>query len=208
MVVEAVDFYGMSPEDIVKYLPGKDCGSCGHEECIGFAVALSEGKAQLEDCPEMELRLRESLLGPLSIKLEVHEADSSMKTVPEGLLEINTPGPDSPVLVTGNSGATIYVLKLIFEKTPHVSVWIVPTETKGFIINHAAAMRLVTPMTIMGGLTNSAIAAKVDHRNLMIPGLCAGIERQVEMMTKWKVEVGPKSRFELPVYIVNKQEEG
>jgi len=26
MTVEKVDFYGMSPEDIVKYLPSKDCG--------------------------------------------------------------------------------------------------------------------------------------------------------------------------------------
>jgi CO dehydrogenase/acetyl-CoA synthase gamma subunit (corrinoid Fe-S protein) len=204
MVVEAVDFYGMSPEDIVKYLPGKDCGNCGKTDCLGFAKALSEGTVKVEDCPEMEMRMKESLSGALSIKLEVHEADSSMSTVPETLFEINNPGPDSPVLVTGNCAVTIYVLKLIFEKTPNVSAWVVPTETKGFTIDHAVGMRLMTPMTIMKGLTNSAVAMKVSHRNIMIPGLCAGIEKQVEMMTKWKVEVGPRSGFELPAYIVRK----
>ena len=208
MVVEAVDFYGMSPDDIIKYLPGKDCGNCGHDDCMGFAVALSEGKAKIEDCPEMEMRMKESLEGPLSIKLEVHEADSSMSTVPETLIGVNSPGPDSPVFITGNCGVTIYVLKLIFEKTPHVSAWIVPTDTKGFTVDHAAGMRLVTPMTVMRGLINSAVAGKVNHRNLMIPGLCVGIERQVEMMTKWRVEVGPRSGFELPAYIVKKSEEG
>lgn len=206
MVVEAVDFYGMSPEDIVKYLPGKDCGNCGKKDCMELAKDLSEGKAKLEDCPEMEMRMRESLSGPLSIRLEVHEADSSMSTVPDPLIELNSPGPDSPVLVTGNCNVTIYVLKLIFEKAPKASAWVVPTETKGFTIDHAAGMKLMTPMTVMRGLTNSAVAGKVGHRNLMIPGLCAGIERQVEMMTKWKVEVGPRSGFELPAYLAKKSE--
>ena len=206
MVVEAVDFYGMSPGDIVKYLPGKDCGNCGHGDCMGFAVTLSEGKAKIEDCPEMAIRTKESLAGPLSIKLEVREADSSMSTVPEALIEVNSPGPDSPVLVTGNCGVTIYMLKLIFEKTPQVSAYIVPTETKGFTVDHVTGMKLMTPMTIMRGLTNSAMASKVNHRNLMIPGLCAGIERQVEMMTKWRVELGPRSGFELPACIVKKTE--
>jgi len=171
-------------------------------------VALSEGKTTVKDCPEMALRMRESLAGALSIKLEVHDADASMNTVTDALIELNSPGPSSPVLITGNCGVTIYVLKLIFEKTPDISAYIVPTDTKGFTVDHAVAMKLVTPMTIMRGLTNSAIAGKVEHRNIMIPGLCAGIERQVETMTKWKVEVGPRSGFELPAYIVKKEEEG
>jgi acetyl-CoA decarbonylase/synthase complex subunit gamma len=207
MVVEKVDFYGMSPDDIVKYLPGKDCGSCGHKSCKAFAMALSEAKAKVKDCPEMALRMSDSLAGALSIRLEVHEADASMSTVEERLIEINQPGPDSPVMVTGNSNVTIYVLKLIFSKTPDIGVYIVPTETKGFTVDHAAGMRLMTPMTIMRGLTNSAVAGKVSHRTLMIPGLCRGIEKQVEMMTRWKVEVGPISGFELPAHILIAKEE-
>ncbi len=205
MTVEKVDFYGMSPEDIVKYLPGKDCGSCGYKTCHEMAVALSEGKAKVKDCPEMALRMVEGLEGALSIKLEVHEADASMSTVPDALIELNSPGPDSPVLVTGNCGVTIYVLKLIFDRAPGVSAYLVPTDTKGFTVDHASAMKLVTPMSIMRGLTNSAVAGKVGHRNLLIPGLCAGIERQVEQLTRWKVEVGPISGFELPAYLINKE---
>ena len=32
MVVEKVDFDGLSPEDIAKYLPGKDCGNCSYDD--------------------------------------------------------------------------------------------------------------------------------------------------------------------------------
>jgi acetyl-CoA decarbonylase/synthase complex subunit gamma len=204
MVVEKVDFYGMSPADIAKYLPAKDCGSCGYETCQEMAVALSEGRAKVKDCPEMAMGMAESLEGALSIKLEVHEADASMSTVKEALVEINSPGPGSPVLITGNAGVTLYVLGLIFSKAPSVSAWVVPTETKGFTVDHAAGMRLMTPMTVMRGLTGSAIAARVDHRTLLLPGLCAGIERQVEQMTRWKVELGPVSGFELPAFLIGR----
>lgn len=206
MVVKPVDFYEMSPDDIVKYLPGKDCNNCGYDDCKGFAVALSKDTVKVEKCPEMELRMKESLDGTLSIKLEVHEADFSFSTVPETLIEINSPTPDSPILVTGNSGVTLYVLKLIFKKTPNVSTWIVPTDTKGYTIDHAAAMHLMTPMTVMKGLMNAAMSGKVNHRNIILPGLCEGIERQVEMITKWRTEIGPKSGFELPTYLVKKSE--
>jgi CO dehydrogenase/acetyl-CoA synthase gamma subunit (corrinoid Fe-S protein) len=62
-------------------------------------------------------------------------------------------------------------------------------------------MRLMTSTSVMRVLMSSGVSAKVDHRDLIIPGLCAGAERQIEMMTKWKVKVGPRSGFELPLYL-------
>eukprot|EP00825_Cyclidium_porcatum_P024553 TRINITY_DN26952_c0_g1_i3.p1 TRINITY_DN26952_c0_g1~~TRINITY_DN26952_c0_g1_i3.p1 ORF type:complete len:209 (-),score=-13.82 TRINITY_DN26952_c0_g1_i3:835-1461(-) len=201
MVIEAIDFYGLSPEDIIKYLPGKDCGGCGCADCMAFANELSKGTMKAESCPELAIRMMESLGGPLSIRLEVREADYSMSVIPETLIEINSPTADSPVIVTGNCTVTHYVLKLIFRNAPDVSLWIVPTDTKGFTIDHAAIMRVMTPATIMKGITTSGIANKVNGRTIIIPGLCEGIERQVEMVTKWKTVVGPKSGFELPAYL-------
>ncbi len=205
MTVEKVDFYGLSADDVLRYLPMKDCGSCGFKTCRELAEALSAGKASIKDCPEIALRTSDGLAGPLSIKLEVHEADSSMSTVPLQAIELNEPGPESPVLVTGNCAVTLYVLKLIFEKTPQASAFVVPTDTKGFTVDHAAGMKLMTPMTIMRALTVTAIGSKVNHRRLLIPGLCRGVERQVEQMTRWTVEVGPVSGFELPAFILERQ---
>lgn len=36
--------------EIVSHLSGANCGGCGHPGCEGFARALVEGKASLDDC--------------------------------------------------------------------------------------------------------------------------------------------------------------
>jgi len=61
MVVEPVDFYQMPPEDILKYLPGKNCGGCGKDSCEDFAGALSKGEAKITECPEIGLKLKKRM---------------------------------------------------------------------------------------------------------------------------------------------------
>ena len=183
----------------MRYLPGKDCGNCGHEGCMGFAKALGQGKVDVKRCPEMELRTRDSLKGALPIKLEVHGADSSMITVQETLIAVNSPMVSPPVLITGNCAVTLNMLKLIFDRAPEAAPGSYRPRPKGPPIDHAAGMKLMTPMSVMRGLMSSGVSTKVDRRDLIIPGLCAGAERQIEMMTKWKVKVGPRSGFELPL---------
>ncbi|MDR1955036.1 MAG: hypothetical protein LBP82_03690 [Candidatus Methanoplasma sp.] len=207
MVVEPVDFYGMSPEDILKYLPRKNCGGCGKSRCEEFAGSLSKGESEIKECPEIGLEMKRSLEGGLSIRLEVHEADFTMSTVSEQLIPVNDPTPDSPVLVTGNSNVTLYVLRLIFERAPNVSAWIIPTDTKGFTIDHVMSMGVMTPMTVMNAISTSGIVSRVNSKIMIIPGLCEGLERKIETITKWKVIVGPKSGFELPAYLTQMAEE-
>jgi acetyl-CoA decarbonylase/synthase complex subunit gamma len=202
MVLDAIDFYGMSQEDVLKYLPMKDCGRCGKSNCDEFAASLSAGTSKLEECPEMEDVMRITLGGALSIRLEVREADERMIAVPEPIIPINNPTEESPVFVTGNSAVTIWVLKLIFDKTPDVSAWFLPTDSKGFTVDHIMQMDLMTPFAVAKAIAASGIGSKVDSRVLILPGLCEGLEKKIEMITKWKVVVGPRSGFELPAYIM------
>jgi len=208
MVIEKVDFYGLSSDRIVEYLPGEDCGDCGYTSCLEFAKALGEDAVKTDRCPKMALKMKESLEGPLSIKLKVHDADYSMRVIPETLIKVNHPTADSPVIITGNCTVTHYVLKLIFRRVPNVSLWIVPTDTKGFTIDHAAIMHVMTPASVMKGIMASGIANKVNEHALILPGLCRGIERQVELVTRWKTVVGPKSGFELPAYLTSAKYKG
>ena len=39
--------------DIFKMLPQTNCRQCGCPTCMAYAAALSQGKAQLEDCPPL-----------------------------------------------------------------------------------------------------------------------------------------------------------
>ena len=199
--MEAIDLYGMSPEDVVKYLPMKDCGGCGKKDCKEFASALSEGTSEIKECPEIGLKMKSSLEGSLSIRLVVREADESMEAVPDPLIPVNGPSSDSPVLLTGNSAVTLWVLKMIFDKSPEVSAWILPTDTKGFTVDHVMPMNLMTPMAVSKAILLSGIANKVRSKTLIIPGLCEGLEHKIESITRWKVVVGPRSGFELPAYL-------
>ena len=208
MVVEAIDLYGMSPEDILKYLPMKNCGNCGKNTCEEFALSLNRNESKIEGCSEIAHEMRGSLEGSLSIRLEIREADESMSSVQESLIPMNDPTPDSPVLITGNSAVTLYILKMIFEKTPDVSVWIIPTDTKGFTVDHIMSMNLMTPMTVSKALMASGITGKVKSKVMMIPGLCEGIERSISNITRWKTIVGPRSGFELPAYLTHMAKEG
>ena len=39
------------PIELLKLLPGENCGDCGYASCLAFAVKLSQGEATIEDCP-------------------------------------------------------------------------------------------------------------------------------------------------------------
>lgn len=44
----------ISPLQVKKHLPGKNCGACGTSTCMGFAVKLLGRKAKLEECPYLK----------------------------------------------------------------------------------------------------------------------------------------------------------
>lgn len=45
---------GMSPIEIFKKLPKTNCGDCGVPTCMAFAVSLTQGKAELSQCPHVD----------------------------------------------------------------------------------------------------------------------------------------------------------
>lgn len=45
---------GISPIEIFKKLPKTNCGDCGVPTCMAFAVSLTQGKAELSQCPHVD----------------------------------------------------------------------------------------------------------------------------------------------------------
>ena len=39
--------------DIYKHLPRTNCGQCGYKTCLAFANAVTQGEADVEDCPPL-----------------------------------------------------------------------------------------------------------------------------------------------------------
>lgn len=47
--------------EIFKQLPRTNCKKCGHPTCLAFAMALANGKANLDQCPDVSAAARETL---------------------------------------------------------------------------------------------------------------------------------------------------
>jgi len=44
----------LNPLDFLRYLPGTNCGECGHPSCLAFAVAVTKGGADPSRCPYID----------------------------------------------------------------------------------------------------------------------------------------------------------
>ncbi len=48
--------------DIYRFLPGKNCGECGHERCAELAKEILIGTKNVYDCPYMEDEKRQAAI--------------------------------------------------------------------------------------------------------------------------------------------------
>jgi electron transport complex protein RnfB len=60
-------------ENIIRHLPGANCGSCGRAGCAGFAQALLAGELDLSSCSVMAEEKRQTLAQLLGLNLELKE---------------------------------------------------------------------------------------------------------------------------------------
>ncbi len=94
---------------------------------------------------------------------------------PTGLLRIGEPGPDSPVLVTGNYTLTIRRMQQALKGQ---NAWLLAADSKGINVWCAAGGGHLTHHDIISVVRTSRIEDLVSHRQLILPQLGAtGIER-------------------------------
>ena len=57
-------------KEVEKHLAGANCGACGHPGCAGFAKALVDGSAKLDDCGQTNTEARIEISNILGIAYE------------------------------------------------------------------------------------------------------------------------------------------
>jgi CO dehydrogenase/acetyl-CoA synthase gamma subunit (corrinoid Fe-S protein) len=204
MVIEEIDLYQLRAESLVIYLPGDDCGKCGARSCSQLAKDICEGKGKATACPSMKKILAETIDAIAEMRMSLPESDPMLLKTGSGLIELNSPDQNAPVFVTADSIVTVDVLKRIFSRT-RVAAFMVPVDTQGYTLDNSVTERTFSPMGVMKALMDSGVASKAQTRKLIIPGLAAGMEKNIERAARWTVEVGPVSGFELPIYLAAKE---
>jgi acetyl-CoA decarbonylase/synthase complex subunit gamma len=201
MVVEEIDLYWLKAEDLAKYLPEGGCGDA--KSARELAQALIDKKRNAVDCGDIDKRMAETIDGVLSVDIRLPESDPMQQKVQEKLFEYNSPDADSPIIVTGNSIITHQILGLILNAAK-TKAFVIPVDTMGFTYDNAVAGGNVTPMQVMKALTESGISNKNMSRKMIIGGLGSNLKSGIERITRWSVEAGPVSGYELPLYLLRR----
>lgn len=121
-------------------------------------------------------------------------------TVAPGLYALNTPTPDSPLLVTANYKLSFDHLRRAMDG---LSAWVVALDTQGVNVWCAAGKGTFGTEELVKRLEVAEAAKHVSHRILVIPQLGApGVAaHDVSRRTGFKVVFGPVYAKDLPAFL-------
>lgn len=191
--------------DFLGYLPQTDCGACQKKTCEGFVEGLKAGEQKPEDCPG----LPESLYYPFHVALE---ADTLLppfpcltdpRPGPTGLVEINSPGRESPLLVSGNHVHTQEVILAVLSTT-RSPFSLLFTDTRGNTVDMAVIYKTLTAEQIKKDLEREGVLEKTSCQEIIIPGLARAAAQQLTQTTHLNVLVGPVCAAELPLFLADR----
>ena len=117
-----------------------------------------------------------------------------------GIIRIGNPGPDSPVLLTGNYVLTVERVKRAVQG---LNLFLLVANSKGINVWCAATGGHFTNHSVISALKTSGIEKIVNHREVILPQLAAtGIEGKViREKTGWAVKWGPVDARFIPQYL-------
>jgi NAD-dependent dihydropyrimidine dehydrogenase PreA subunit len=130
--------------------------------------------------------------------------DTGLRFLPHrartGLMRIGSPGPDSPVLITGNF--TLTVRRLREALTGH-DAWLIVANSKGFNVWCAAGGGHLTHHDIISAIRTTRLSNHVEHHEVILPQLSAtGVERRaITEATGFTTRWGPARLEDLPAFL-------
>ncbi|NLD66986.1 MAG: acetyl-CoA decarbonylase/synthase complex subunit gamma, partial [Crenarchaeota archaeon] len=144
-----------------------------------------------------------SLLPVTVLRQNIYTDPRKPVAVEAGLKEFGTPDENSPVLFTSNFALTYYTVASDIESSKN-SVYVIVVDTEGSAIDAGVAGRKLTADKVAEAIKESGIENKVKHRKMIIPGKASRISGEIEELSGWKVQVGPRDSSEIPKYIIDK----
>jgi acetyl-CoA decarbonylase/synthase, CODH/ACS complex subunit gamma len=121
--------------------------------------------------------------------------------VQPGVYEINSPKPESPVLVTTNFSITYFAVANEVEGSG-LPAWLVVTDAEGMSVLTAWAAGKFDAERIAKAIKGFDVASKVSRKRLVLPGHVAVLSGEVEEeLSDWEIRVGPREAVDLPAFM-------
>ena len=138
-----------------------------------------------------------------------HNKDGSTHAAPVwffyegGKLIFGTPDENSPVFFTTNFALTYYTVASDIENSK-LNAFLIVVDTEGSAVDSGVAGRKLTAETVTEAIKETGIEKKVKHKKIIIPGKASRISGEIEELSGWKVQVGPRDSSEIPKYLQEK----
>jgi len=117
------------------------------------------------------------------------------------LYEINSPGPQDPVLVTTNFSITYFSVANEVEGSG-LPAWLVVTDAEGMSVLTAWAAGKFDAERIAKAVRTFSVTDKVSRRRLVIPGHVAVLSGELEgELPDWEIRVGPREAVDIPKFM-------
>jgi len=188
--------------DLARYLTPAEVRQSGAQDARELAARLQQGRLSLADCPffppvkryALSLALRAEEVLPAVQSLELP------RPVTPDLFELNKPGPDSPVLLTGNSEFTLTVMTGLLATTIS-PFYLLLVDCRGDTVDMSMVFRSFTPQRLGQSLDAYRMAVRLAHRRLILPGILAPLREELAAYTGWEILAGPICAAELPLFL-------
>ncbi len=143
-----------------------------------------------------------SLLPELHIRDTIYTDPRTPVKVEPGVREIGTPDGDSPVFVTTNFALTYYTVESDLSSNK-ISCYLAAVDTEGIGVEAAVAGGQLTAAKIKDTFENAGFnfEEKTNHKTLVLPGLAARLQGDVEDTTGLGVMVGPPDSGRIPKWL-------
>ena len=144
-----------------------------------------------------------SLLPTTVLRQNIYTDPRKPVAVAPGLKVFGTPDENSPVFFTSNFALTFYTVASDLD-TNKLNAYLIIVETEGLAIDSGVAGRKLTAERVADAIKASGIEGKVKHRKIIIPGKASRISGEIEELSGWEVQVGPRDSSEIPKYLIEK----
>jgi acetyl-CoA decarbonylase/synthase complex subunit gamma len=124
--------------------------------------------------------------------------------VDSGVIVGGEPDRNAPVLITTNFALTYYTVESDFNALDVSGYYTIVADTDGIGVEASVAGGQLKSSTIKKAMDSSEINLEeaVDHKTLILPGLAARLQGDLEDETGWKVMVGPQDSGQLAGWMV------
>ena len=144
-----------------------------------------------------------SLLPTTVLRQNIYTDPRKPVAVAPGLKVYGTPDENSPVLFTSNFALTFYTVASDIESNK-LNAYLIVVDTEGSAIDSGVAGRKLTAERVADAIKASGVEAKVKHKRIISPGKASRISGEIEELSGWKVQVGPRDSSEIPKYLIEK----